>query len=132
PYRPTQVGEFDYVIETPVLKEEAQADNNRQTRLVSVRKEQIRVLLVQAYPNYEFRYLKNMLDRDATIRLKTVLQDADLEYAELDQSALPTFAVRREELFEYDVILFGDVNPSFLSPTVMKNIADFVEEKGGG
>ena len=63
-------------------------DNNRQQRLVSVRKEQINVLLVQAYPNYEFRYLKNMLERDSTIQLKTVLQDADLEYAELDQTAL--------------------------------------------
>ena len=46
------------------------------------------MLLVQAYPNYEFRYLKNMLERDSTIQLKTVLQDADLEYAELDQTAL--------------------------------------------
>ena len=103
PYRPTKVGEFEYVVEVEPLKDEAQADNNRQQRLVSVRKEQIRVLLVQAYPNYEFRYLKNMLERDSTIKLKTVLQDADLEYAELDQSALRVFPVRREELFEYDV-----------------------------
>ena len=83
-------------------------------RLVSVRKEQIKVLLVQAYPNYEFRYLKNMLERDSTIELKTVLQDADLEYAELDHSALRVFPVRREELFAFDVVIFGDVNPALL------------------
>ena len=99
PYRPTQVGEFDYVVEVEPHSDETQSDNNRQQRLVSVRKEQIRVLLVQAYPNYEFRYLKNMLERDSTIELKTVLQDADLEYAELDQTALRVFPVRREELF---------------------------------
>jgi hypothetical protein len=40
--------------------------------------------------------------------------------------------VKRDELFKYDVILFGDVNPSFLSQTVMQNIAAFVEERGGG
>ena len=97
-----------------------------------MRKEQIRVLLVQAYPNYEFRYLKNMLERDSTIQLNTVLQDADLEYAELDRSALRGFPIRREELFEYDVLLFGDVNPAYLSTGVMQNIADFVEKKGGG
>ena len=102
------------------------------SRTVSVRKEQIRVLLVQAYPNYEFRYLKNMLERDSTIQLNTVLQDADQEYAELDQSALRGFPVRREDLFEYDVLLFGDVNPAYLSIGVMQNIADFVEKKGGG
>ena len=70
PYRPTKVGEFEYVVEVEHLSDEAQAENNRQQRLVSVRKEQIRVLLVQAYPNYEFRYLKNMLERDSTIQLK--------------------------------------------------------------
>ncbi len=132
PYRPTQVGEFEYVVEVEHLADESRADNNRGQRLVSVRKEQIRVLLVQAYPNYEFRYLKNMLDRDNTIELKTVLQDADLEYAELDPSALRVFPVRREELFEYDVLIFGDVNPAFLSASVMQNINDFVEQKGGG
>jgi hypothetical protein len=132
PYRPTEVGQFNYVVSVEPLPEETRADNNRLERVVSVRKEQIRVLLVQAYPNYEFRYLKNMLERDGTIQLNTVLQDADLEYAELDRSALRGFPVRREELFEYDVLLFGDVNPAYLSTGVMQNIADFVEKKGGG
>ena len=90
------------------------------------------MLMVQAYPNYEFRYLKNMLERDSTIQLKTVLQEADLEYAEQDQSALRVFPVRREELFAYDVVIFGDVNPSFLSSSVLANLHDFVEKKGGG
>ncbi len=132
PYRPTKVGEFEYVVEVERQSDEAQVENNRQQRLVSVRKEQIKVLLVQAYPNYEFRYLKNMLERDSTIQLKTVLQDADLEYAELDQTALRVFPVRREELFAFDVVIFGDVNPSYLSASVLENLSDFVEKKGGG
>ena len=88
------------------------------------------MLLVQAYPSFEFRYLKNMLERDSTIQLKTVLQDADLEYAELDQTALRVFPVRREELFAFDVVIFGDVNPSFLSASVLANLHDFVEKEG--
>jgi hypothetical protein len=132
PYRPTRVGDFEYVVEVEHLPDESQLENNRQQRLVSVRKEQIKVLLVQAYPSYEFRYLKNMLERDNTIQLKTVLQDADLEYAELDPSALHVFPVRREELFAYDVVIFGDVNPSYLSESVLGYLNDFVEKKGGG
>jgi hypothetical protein len=132
PYRPIQVGEFEYVVEVEHLPDEAQIENNRQSRLVSVRKEQIKVLLVQAYPSYEFRYLKNMLERDATIQLKTVLQDADLEYAEQDSTALRVFPVRREELFAFDVVIFGDVNPAYLSASVLSNLNDFVEKKGGG
>jgi hypothetical protein len=132
PYRPTQVGEFEYVVEVERLKDELHADNNRQQRLVSVRKEQIRVLFVQSYPNFEFRYLKEMLRRDSTVELKTVLQEADLQYAETDKTALRVFPERKEDLFEYDVILFGDVDPAFLSSTAMQNIAAFVTEKGGG
>ncbi len=132
PYRPTKVGEFQYVVEAEHLPEEAQPDNNSQQRLVSVRKEQIKVLLVQGYPSFEFRYLKHMLERDSTIQLKTVLQDADLEYAELDQTALRVFPVRREELFAFDVVVFGDVNPTYLSTSVLANLNEFVEKKGGG
>ncbi|MBL9124123.1 MAG: VWA domain-containing protein, partial [Planctomycetaceae bacterium] len=88
PYRPREVGEFEFTLEATPLAEEVSADNNRQSRAVSVRKEQIRVLLVQSYPNYEFRYLKHMLERDSTIELKTLLQEADPEYASQDKSAI--------------------------------------------
>lgn len=132
PYRPTKVGDFDYVIEVQNLPEEIRADNNRQERLVSVRKEQIRVLLVQSYPSYEFRYLKHLLERDGTVELKTFLQDADPGYTETDKSALRAFPVRRDDLFAYDVLIFGDVDPTFLGASVMDNIAAFVTEKGGG
>ena len=99
-----------------------------------------KVLLVQAYPNFEYRYLKNMLERDSTIILRTVLQEADLEYASEDPSALSVFPVRRDKLsedddgalFYYDCIVFGDVNPAFLSTVVMNNLADFVQEQGRG
>lgn len=134
PYRPTQVGEFEYVVEVKPLPDEdpKQLEDNSQTRPVSVRKEQVRVLMVQSYPSFEWRRLKAMLERDPSIEFHTVLQEADLEYAEIDQSALRVFPVRRDELFAYDVILFGDVNPSFLSGSAMQNLAEFVSEKGGG
>ncbi len=52
------------------------------------------------------------------------------------EQALNIFPVRRDGpdgLFSYDVVIFGDVNPSLLSPTALQNLADFVDrpEKGG-
>ncbi len=132
PYRPTKVGQFRYVVEVEPQTGELQTDNNQRERAVEVRKEKIRVLLVQAYPNYEFRYLRNMLGRDETIELGTVLQDADPQYAEQDASALPVFPVGRDELFSYDVILLGDVNPALLSDAILQNLADFVDHEGKG
>ncbi|HWA97442.1 MAG TPA: VWA domain-containing protein [Pirellulales bacterium] len=132
PYRPTTVGPHDFVVEVRPLAEEVNADNNAVERMVTVRKEQIRTLLVQAYPNFEFRYLKHMLQRDNTVMLRSVLQEADLDYSETDQVALRTFPVRREELLEYDVVIFGDVDPSFFSASAAENLVAFVTERGGG
>jgi hypothetical protein len=132
-YRPTQTGQFEYVVEAEPQPDETLTENNRQTRVVQVRKEKIRVLLVQAYPNFEFRYLRNMLQRDETISLHTVLQEADPEHAEQDPSSLRTLPMRREDLFAYDVVILGDVNPALLTSTTLQNLADFVDQpaKGG-
>ena len=145
-HRPNTPGEMQYVVEVVPPSGDINDKNNRQPRVVDVRDETIRVLLVQDYPNYEFRYLKNLLSRQLkasggvddegnpakSIELTTVLQSGSRDYAALDDTALPVFPVRREDLFEYDVLVFGDVNPALLSRSAMENIAAFVKERGGG
>jgi hypothetical protein len=104
-----------------------------------VRDETIRVLYVQEYPSPEYRFLKTMLERGLklggkgkAIQLSTVLQEADQEFAASDETAIRVFPVSRNELFEYDVVVFGDVNPSYLSRPVLENLSAFVSERGGG
>jgi hypothetical protein len=132
PYRPTEEGEFRYVVEVEPQEGELETDNNRQERTVRVRKEQIRVLLVQSAPSFEYRYLRNLLARDNTIQLHTVLQEADVDHAEQDAAELPGFPVRREDVFRYDVIILGDVNPASLTQDMLQNLADFVDQPGKG
>jgi hypothetical protein len=140
-YRAEEPGEFEYVVEVAPREGEANLENNRLTRKVVVREETIRVLLAQAYPSYEFRFLKQMLLRELNSRqpadgksagFRTVLQEADLEYGETDKTAERSFPASREELFQYDVLIFGDVNPSLLSPSILNNIYEFVTVRGGG
>jgi hypothetical protein len=140
-HRPEEQGELEFVIEVVPREGELNVENNRLTRKVRVREELIRVLLVQAYPNYEFRFLKQMLARELnrdqptdgkTQGFRTVLQEADPEYVETDKTAERLFPVSREELFSYDVLIFGDVNPTLLSPSILENVAEFVTVRGGG
>ena len=100
--------------------------------MITVRKEKLKVLYVDSEPRYEFRYLKNYLDRDESIDLNVVLLSSDPEYSEQDRSALPTFPASKDDLFAYDVVLFGDADTSFLSQSQMQNLVQFVTEKGGG
>jgi len=131
-YRPDRVGQFRYVIEVEPIEGELQTENNRLVRRVEVRKERIRVLLVQAYPNFEYRYLCKMLGRDNTIQLRTLLQEADLEHADQDAAALAVFPVRRDDLFGYDVIILGDVDFKRLGRAALASLAAFVDRPAGG
>ncbi|HEX5103533.1 MAG TPA: VWA domain-containing protein, partial [Pirellulaceae bacterium] len=140
-HRADKAGEYEYIVEVAPREGEANTDNNVLLRKVIVREETIRVLLVQAYPSFEFRFLKQMLLRELNANqpadakaagFRTVLQEADLEYVETDKTAERVFPVSRDELFTYDVLIFGDVNPALLSPSIMQNIYDFVTVKGGG
>jgi hypothetical protein len=130
--RPTKAGEATYVVEITPREDETDKKNDRQSRKVSVRDDRIRVLLAQGYPNYEFRFLKTLLERDRSVQLSTYLQDADPEYAEQDKSALRGFPVNRDDLLAYDVVIIGDVDPRLLPQSVWQNVRAFVSEKGGG
>lgn len=139
PYRPetkqtADYVDFDYVVQLEALPREINVKNNQRSGRVRIYNKQIQVLLVQAYPSYEFRYLQEMLERDETIRLHTVLQEADARYADFNEDSAPrlVFPVSRDELFRYDVIIFGDVDPALLSRTAMQHLNDFVLERGGG
>ena len=134
-YAPPREGEFDYTLEAVLQPRETDTSNNAETRHVSVRREKIRVLFVDAEPRWEFRAVKDLLARDTTIRLHTVLEDADIAYAGTDETARSLggrFPISRDVLFKYDVVILGDVNPTFLSSGGMRNLQDFVRVKGGG
>ena len=131
-HRPKRTGDVTYTLEVDRRQNELQADNNRLEKTINIRKEKLKVLLVDSEPRYEYRYLKNYLEREETIDLDVVLLWSDPEYSEQDRSALPTIPAAKEELFKYDVILLGDTDPSFLSASQMQTLAEFVTEKGGG
>jgi hypothetical protein len=98
------------------------------------------VLYVDGYARYDYRFIKNLLERESdrdkhnkTIDLKVLLLDADGEYASEDKSALADFPTK-EELNGYDVVLFGDVDPKDrkIGARNLQHLADFVKERGGG
>ncbi len=133
-FTPTQPGdhEFELVIAPP--QGDVDRDNNRLSQPVRVREGKLKVLLADGLPRWEFRELKNTLEREATIELHTLLQEADLEFALQDETAKPLkgrFPLTREALAEYDVILLGDVNPGAFSPGVLEQVREFVREGGG-
>ncbi|WP_442484742.1 hypothetical protein [Aeoliella sp. SH292] len=130
--RPEREGETTYSIEAIPAANERDTSNNQLTHVVDVRDQKVRVLLAAGYPNYEYRYLKNLLERDSTFELTSYLQEADLEYATQDSTAIATLPVEEKSLDSYDVLVLMDLNPRLMPPRWWQNVERHVVEQGGG
>lgn len=139
-HRPTKIGQWEYELAIEGNVGDVNAENDRLVAKVTVHNPTLRVLLVQGAPSFEFRFLKTMLERELNPQdegvagnraFQVMLQDADIQFADTDKSALRHFPISREELFSYDVLLIGDANPALFSQGIMQNIVDFVQERGG-
>ncbi len=63
-WKPKETGDFTITLEVPKHSDETLTDNNKLSAPLSVREEKLRVLLVESYPRWEYRYLRNALSRD--------------------------------------------------------------------
>ncbi|MFH1998440.1 MAG: VWA domain-containing protein, partial [Planctomycetota bacterium] len=139
-WKPEMEGEYHLEVEIPPDPEEQDVDDNRCTHLLRVESERIRVLYVDGYPRWEYRYLKNMLLRVENFEVQVFLQSADPEFIQESSrnvAPLTRFPQELKQLMEYHVILFGDVNPNQLgedvesSDRILQNIKEYVEAGGG-
>jgi hypothetical protein len=138
---PTEPGEKIYVLEVPPEPDETDIDNNKLERSVFVRESKlIKLLYVEGYARYEYRFIKTLLERESaldpknkTIDLKVLLCDSDDDYASEDKSAIASFPTKIE-LNQFDVVIMGDVDPQDrrLGDKNLENLANFVRERGGG
>lgn len=139
---PTTAGEKTYVLQVPPLPGEIQLTNNRLERTVWVTEaHRIRVLLIDGRPRYDFRFLKVLLERESDrslggrgFELEAILLNASQGWAATDRSAFRGDFPTRDQLFRYDVVILGDIDPRQLphASRSLQDIAEFVTGKGGG
>ena len=92
----------------------------------------LRVLYIEGYPRWEYRYLKNMLVREPSVEASVMLLSADRDFAQEGNSPLYRLPQTREEFSAYDLVILGDVPSGALSPTQVSEIATAVSERGAG
>jgi len=125
-------GDFELRAEIAAREDETDANNNAATRRLRIIDDKIRVLFVDQSPRDEFRFLRQVLTRDRRIKADILLLEADPEILSEENSPyIKQFPQNKNELFSYDVIIFGDVDPKRLSGTQMENLNEFVSRFGG-
>jgi hypothetical protein len=141
-YSPMEPGEKTFVLVAPTVAGEVDTANNKLERTVLVTDaKRLRVLYIEGYPRYDFRFVKVLLERESErsaggkgVQLEVLLLDAAMGWAETDRSAFRGDFPTREQLFGYDVVVLGDVDPRQLPRAMrtLQDLADFVRIKGGG
>src|SRR5438874_506981 len=128
---PPSAGEFDLQASIDPRPDETVKDNNSFAQRLKVIDAKIKVLLVDQSPRWEFRYLQAMLLRDRRIDLKCYLVEGDPRIAREGSPYITQFPTKKDELFKYDLVIFGDVDPKHVSAAQMENLNEFVSKFGG-
>jgi hypothetical protein len=125
--------EYNLVASLEPTGAEASREALSKSQSIRVVDGKIKVLYVEQAPRWEYRYLTALLSRDRRVRLKIVLLDAGPELSRDPQGPyLPAVPSKREELFDNDLIIFGDVDPKKLKSEQLEMMSEFVSKFGGG
>src|SRR5262249_39576257 len=92
----------------------------------------IRVALFDGYPRWEFRYLKNLLLRERSIRSSALVLSSDRRYLQEGTDPLASIPRTKEEWQPFDVIVLGDVRAELFSTEQLAQIRELVSSKGAG
>ncbi len=107
-------------------------ENNTRELEVEVIDRPIRVLYVEGYPRWEFRYLKNLLIREKSISASTYLLSADRSFAQEGDVPITRLPVDAKEMDAYDVVILGDVPPDFFHSGQLSILRDHISAGGAG
>jgi uncharacterized membrane protein len=119
-----------------------ESDNFHPAR-IDVLDDNISVLYVDGYPRWDYRYLKNSLLRDKTVKLSCLLTSADPDFRQEGSDdpdrpqyqnswRITAFPDTMERLLDYDVVILGDVDPRQFTDAQLQLISDYVSKNGGG
>jgi uncharacterized membrane protein len=132
-WKPESPGEIKLTLTVPKTGEERNLDNNSIEAPLSVRKEELHVLVIESYPRWEYRYLRNALERDPGVDVNTLLFDPDLGKVGAGRGYLSAFP-KDDQLAKYDVVFLGDVgvDPAQLTIEQCASLQKLVRDQAAG
>lgn len=132
-WAPTQPGDYTLKLSFPAEPEESLTGNNEQDFRISIRNETLKVLVIDSAPRWEYRYLRNALERDPGVELKTLLLHPGMKPGG-GTDYLEKFPESKEELSKFDVIFLGDIGNGTgeLTNQQLELVRGLIEHQGSG
>ena len=126
-----------YDLNVELQSDEIIDENNSYSFLVdNTEKAPLDILYLEGHPRNEYKFIRRALEGDNSLRLATYLQTGPEKYyrqgIESPTELSSGFPTDKEELYQYEAIILGDIEESFFNADQLQMIEDFVAERGGG
>ncbi len=134
-WKPEQTGDYTLTLQVPKQSEETIEDNNQKTAPIAIREEKLKVLVIESYPRWEYRYLRNALSRDPGVDVSCLLFHPGLgKVGGGNKDYIAAFPESLEALSQYDVVFLGDVgvDANQLTEEQCRLLKGLVEQQASG
>jgi von Willebrand factor type A domain len=106
-------------------------DNQRESEM-DVVDHKTRVLLFASGPSRDYRFLRDQLHRDSTMKADVLLQTGQPGISQDANDILSSFPATREELYQYDCIVAFDPDWTKLDAAQVALLESWVADEAGG
>ena len=127
---PARPGRHTVAVAIPTQEGEENAANNEMRAVIEVVEQRIRTLLIEQEPRWEFRFLRNVLERDPSAEVTICLLRPGIGPLK-GKGYLPTPPTEKAGFEKFDLVVLGDVPPRSLPEGFLKEAVDFVRVRGG-
>jgi len=123
-------GSAQIMVVVDPFDDEVSPDNNRIERSIRIVNEKVNVLYIEGNARWEYRYLRAILKRDPRINATFIASNAGPEVARNSTEHIERFPNQREEAFQYDLIILGDVDAAFFNDDELRMLNELVRDRG--
>lgn len=125
-----------YVVRIPEEPDEIITANNQRRFLINQERKRADILYVEGHPRNEYKFIRRAVEADQSLRLVTYLKTGPHEFLrqgiDSPQELGDGFPRKKEDLYCYAAVIFGDIAPNFFSTDQLAMMREFVSERGGG
>lgn len=108
------------------------AENNTAEVAIELVDRPLRVAYFDGYPRWEYRYIKNLLVREASLASVVMLLAPGKRYIQEGTVILDALPRTAEEWAKFDVIMIGDLWPGVMTTEQLEQIKERVSVGGAG
>jgi hypothetical protein len=124
------IGNQQFQIAVVPLEGELTPENNYRDFEVNVTRSDIKLLLADELPRWEYRYLAQLFRRDAKVECDELLFHPRV-IATGRRAETQTFPTTVDQWDQYDLVLLGDLPAEHLSVASQESLVEYLNERGG-